>query len=451
MKKINQDKLLSSLRHGVAAMTAVLGATTSLHALEIHNNGSGTIVNFNTEFALGYFSSGEDYSGLGRNRVNWTEGYLKFGIDAETPFSDSVVGYGALSALYSFTSGDGDASGLTTGNEGEIDIEDAVVGLRFDNAFGNGGSLDVSIGAQNFVVGDGFLINGDALNAGSGISNQFDRGGAYWLAARKAFRETAILKFDTGSGFRGDVFYLGSDTELQGDTKLAGLNLEYGNEKLGTIGATYLNVVDVDTGTLGGAFATRKDLQTFSLRAQGSAGVEDLFLSGEIAYQTGDAGGGIPDVEAWGYYGEIGYTLSSLPWSPTLGYRYSHFSGDKPGTAKFEGFDPLFYGFNRGYGTWFQGEVAGNFSGPFNTNSNIHMIRLDLQPSDKYSVGMRYFDFSGDKAGGVSAQEFNLFAEIPVNDHLFISPLYGYHKAGSGFAPGTGDNHYFQIFAIANF
>lgn len=436
---------------GVAVLGTVLGAATSLHALEVSNNGNGTILNLNTELAFGYFSSGEDYSGAGRDRVDWTEGYLKFGVDGETPLSSTVIGYGAVSALYSFTGGEGDASGLTVGNESDIDIEDAVVGLRFKNAFGPDSSLDISVGAQNFAIGDGFLVQGDSLNAGSGLGNNFDRGGAYWLAARKAFRETAILKFDTGSGFRGDIFYLGSETELQGDAKLAGFNLEYGTERLGMIGLTYLNVVDVDTKSLGGAFATRKDLQTYSLRAQGSAGVENLFLSGEIAYQDGDAGGGTPDVEAWAYYVEAGYTFANIPWSPTVGYRYSHFTGDKPGTAKSEGFDPLFYGFSRGFGTWFQGEVAGNFSGPFNTNSTIQMVRLDLQPSDAFSIGARFFDFNADEVGGVDAQEINVFLEIPVNDHLYISPLYGYHHPQDGFAPGADNNHYFQVFAVVTF
>ncbi len=71
--------------------------------------------------------------------------------------------------------------------------------------------FELSVGSQNISIGDGFLINGDALNLGEGFdaipgAPDFDRGGGYWLAARKAFKKSLMLKLGGDNGFRGDLF-----------------------------------------------------------------------------------------------------------------------------------------------------------------------------------------------------------------------------------------------------
>ena len=49
----------------------------------------------------------------------------------------------------------------------------------------------------------------------------------------------------------------------------------------------------------------------------------------------------------------------------------------------FSNWDAMFSGFNRGYGTWVQGEVAGNYSGPFNTNTEVQHVALKVKPLDR--------------------------------------------------------------------
>jgi hypothetical protein len=110
------------------------------------------------------------------------------------------------------------------------------------------------------------------------------------------------------------------------------------------------------------------------------------------------------------------WTFSGLPWSPTATYRYSRFS---------EHFDPLFYGLSRGYGTWFQGEVAANYAGPFNSSQSI-MWRSRPSPVS-LTVGALYFGFdplSTDK-GNLGGR---LYLEWMVNEHWLISPLVGFYK-----------------------
>ncbi|MEZ5583921.1 MAG: alginate export family protein [Candidatus Competibacteraceae bacterium] len=308
---------------------------------------------------------------------------------------------------------------------------------------------------QGFILGDGFLINNDSLNFGDGLGERFDRGGAYWLAARKSFKKTFIGRFQTGTPVRGDLFYLGSGNPAQGFTELAGINLEYVDETYGTLGATYFRIVDVNKKLLGGFFALREDLDTFSIRGQGNAGVENLFLSFEYAHQTGNAA---IEVDAYAWYVEAGYTFAGIPWTPSLNYRYSAFTGDDPKTAKSEGFDPLFFGFNRGYGTWFQGEVAANYTGPFNSNTKVHHVALKAQPLENLGLGALYFNFTTDETQPGEdddfAQEIDLYAEWIVNDHLYVSPLYGIFIPGDGAEAAFGNdntNHYFQIIAVITY
>ncbi|MCQ5134626.1 hypothetical protein NE541_16555, partial [Coprococcus eutactus] len=59
------------------------------------------------------------------------------------------------------------------------------------------------------------------------LGANFDRGGAYYLAARKAFDRTAVLRLGGKQGWRGDLMWLKSDNHYQADTSLAVANLEH--------------------------------------------------------------------------------------------------------------------------------------------------------------------------------------------------------------------------------
>ncbi|WP_435100727.1 alginate export family protein [Arhodomonas sp. AD133] len=442
----------------VATLTVAAG---NAGAHDLYAGPDGSRFSIDTEIGVGYFSSQDDYSGRGREEVDWSEAYIKAGISGERALGNGASVYGALNLLASTTDGDGDAGGFTTGEESELDLEDAYVGWRSGGLFGEADNgVDFSVGSQAFTVGDGWLINGDALNVGAGLGDDVDRGGAYWLAPRRAFRRTAIARFSTASPWRGDVFYLASDNAVQGDTEIAGVNVEYGNDRLGTLAATYLRVVDVDDEVLGGLQAHREDLNTLSVRGNGSLGLDDTTFAFEATMQRGDPGiaGGDADVRAHAWYVEGGYQFADAPLAPKITYRFSRFSGDDPDTTDIEAYDPLFYGFSRGYGTWFQGEVAGNYTGPFNTNADVQHVGLYLHPHERVRLGALYFDFtSRETASGVSddfAEEVDVFMEYAVTDRLFVSPVYSRFEPGQGLADTLGrdeTNHYFQLIAIWNY
>lgn len=432
----------------------VVGLSAPASAYNFYDK-NGTELNVDIEAALGIFSSAETYNLGAKSQAGdseWQEGYIKYGLSGSQSIGSGSRVYGAINLVSSGTWGDGDAGGITSGNERETEVEDAYLGWRSGNlipALGEDG-LDLSIGRQPFTIGDGFLINSDALNFGDALNGpglDFDRGGAYWLAARKAFDRTAIARIGGSDGLRADLFWLASDNKAQAGMELAGINTEYVTPQ-GTFGLSYIEGLDVDdtfAPVLG--YGSRDGKKTTSVRYQGNAGVENLFLSAEFVNQ--EAGSGFNEnSKAW--YTEAGWTFNEAPWSPSVNYRYSSFD---------ESFDPLFFGFNRGYGTWFQGEVAANYAGPFNSNASVHHLGLKAAPSETLSIGALFFDFT-DTAGGtgnVNAQEVDIYAEWVAAPHLIISPLVGFYmpdksaaEGGSQF--GSDDTSvYAQIIAIFPF
>ena len=447
---------------GVLLGATALSGPAGAHTLYDHGD---TLIDFDFEAAAGIFNSSEAYAQVLRAEEaspTWLEGYAKYGLSAAQNLAGAGTLYGAFNLLSSATRGDGDAGGFTTGKEEDTQVEDAYIGWRSGDLvpwLGEDG-IDLSFGSQNFTIGDGFLVNGDSLNFGEGFEplaeagiapNGLSRGGAYWLAARKAFDQTAILRLGGQTGVHLDAFWLDSDNKAQAEMELAGVNLEYRDATYGTVGVTYLEGLDVDDESaefLG--YGHRDGQKTLAVRANGSLGVPSLFVSAEYVDQdNGDdylGAGDDGDDHAW--YGEAGWTFTDAPWAPKLTYRYSSFS---------DGFDPLFFGFNRGYGTWFQGEVAANYAGPFNSDTDVHHVGLVLAPSPTVEFGALFFEFEDAGQGFLDGNELDLYAQWVVNDHLVLSPLVGFYTpdvsaADGGTQIGNDDtNMYSQVIAIVNF
>ncbi|MFV3308030.1 hypothetical protein ACNFBT_22420 [Pseudomonas sp. NY15181] len=380
-----------------------------------------THLNANLEATFGIFHSQENYAPSGRlseGSSSWREGYVKYGLSFDQGLAGAGTTYGAFGLLSSGTWGDGDAAGFSDGSERTTKIEDASLGWRSGNLFSALGEdgVDLSFGRQNIVVGDGFLIDGDALNLGNGVADgEFNRGGAYYLAARKNFDETAVLRLGGKEGWRSDLMWLKSDNRAQAKSELYVGTLEH-VAKEATVGLTFIDVTDIDEQYASPLQLDRRDMKTYSLRATGNAGVENLFLSGEYAEQDKRH---VDNEDAW--YLEAGWTFKDVAWTPGVSYRYSRFS---------ENYDTLFYGFSRGYGTWFQGEVAGNYAGPFNSNSKIQQLTFKVSPLENLNLGAMLFDFKTlDKdLGNTDGQELDLYAEWGVTQNLMVMPLIGLYQ-----------------------
>jgi hypothetical protein len=388
------------------------------------------------------------------SRPTWSEDYIRYGISGSHAFTNAGSLYLTVQGLSTWNLGTGDAAGFSVGNERQTTLGNAYIGWRSGDLLPKLGhnAVDILFGRKFVKIGNGFLINGDALDFGNGFNNlikagiappNINRGGDYWFAARRAFGRTAILKVNTDAGLAFEGFWLSSVNTAQAHTRSAGGHVSYTNPKAGKIALTYLRGLHVD----------RREADFFGLRqregqntvyahGQTSLGVPSLKLGGGYVYQNNRK---YNHENAW--YAKANWTFSNLAWQPMIGYRYGHFSSH---------YDPLYFGFN-GYGTWFQGEVASNYAGPFSTDADVQQIKLTAQPLNNLTLGALFFDFTRTHDAHLNAQEYDFYAMWFVNKHLLISPLIGLYdpkysaNEGGSQLGGSGDNFYEQLFAIISF
>ncbi len=225
--------------------------------------GAGFVYNDKVNFGAGRFGDSKD-------PVTWQEGYLKPLLNLSYATTGTGTFYGGLSYVASGTSGDGDSGGFTSDADHGISKEQAYAGWKSGtllSAFGEN-ALDISVGSQEFSIGDGFLI----------MDGNYDgKKGAYWLGPHRAFDETALLRIKT-TLLNGDLFYLKSGAD-SAHTELSGLNIEHVDPQLGTIGASWMNVAGADSGF----YENREGMQIYSIRAQGTPlaalGEKDIFFA----------------------------------------------------------------------------------------------------------------------------------------------------------------------------
>ena len=408
---------------------------------------------FSLEAAAGYFDTRNTNFGAGRidlrdgentGDARWQEGYIKPALDAAYHLDQAGRIYGGVAVVGTVTAGDGDAGGYTNAGDDDSGLERLFAGWNSAKLLADSlgeDALDLSYGQQDFQVGDGFLIY-------DGSVDQF-RKGAYWLAPRNAFERAGLFKINT-QPVRGDLFYLKSD-EDQDSTELGGANIEYAPEKLGTFAVTYLHIFDSTPLYLD----DRQGMNVLSLRVNELLlpAIPNLSFWGEYVSETGSNEAG--KIKASGWYVEADYSFADWPWSPALSYRYAAFSGGDLDDATRRSFDPLFYGASRGWGTWVQGEITGNYF-LFNSNQRNQMIRLTVSPTEKLNLGLIYYQFSLDKNNysdmPVTAKDFadevNLYADWTIDDYATLSALYGVAFPGAAAEQVFGDDKPYHLFEI---
>ena len=417
--------------------------------------GIGGLLTENTNFGLGRLDL---RSGEVSGDAQWGEGYLKpsLSLDYDTPGAGAL--YGGVAGVGSLTIGDGDAGGFTDGGDKKLSLEALYGGWRSGALLADSlgeDALDLSAGRQDFQVGDGFLIwDGNFDTEGDG---------AYWLGPRTAFEFAGLARVDT-SPLGGQLFFLRADGD-QGHTELVGLNLDYGLSDLGlgedgVLGAMYLQITDGDARFEAETAREGMQLATLRLNDLRLPGFEDAGLYAQYAREFGN--GDEVDFDAQAFYVEPFYDFSWLSWSPRLAYRFAYFSGDAdPDDDEREDFDPLFYDYSRGWGTWTQGEIVGEYL-LFNSNQVNHMVHLSATPVEPVTIGALYYhfdlaekDYFGTPVGDRDfADEVNLYVDWTVNDNLFVGALSGVAWPGNAAEEVFGEDDPFYLllaYAIVTF
>jgi len=435
----------------------LIGIPPFSHAVQLYQGDEGHL-DLSFDLGMAAFRSDRSYAqtSVDQGSKTWSEGYADVTLMGSRTAVRNSSWYAAVGTLATTTRGDGDAAGFTTGDEERMALEDVYVGWRSGDLFpalGKNG-VDLSLGRQNFMLGSGFLIDGDAVNFGKGFDDlaaagiapgSMDRGGAYWLGRRHAFDRIALAKIGADTPLSGTLFWIESDNDAQAHTEIAGVDLNARTDHFGTFSLAYIRGLSVEDRWADFLdYSARDGQDTVNLRYDGSSLYSPLTLSGEYVYQDDDEG------SEWAWYGEVAWQFEGMAAKPRVGVRVSDFS---------EGFDPLFYGFSTGYGTWFQGEVAGNYAGPFNTNATISHLHLRAYPNDAITVGALFYDFSThDKdQGNLDGQELDFFLAWTMNDVVTVSPLIGFYKPDAAVGEGGSQlgnddlNVYGQLVLLLSF
>jgi hypothetical protein len=232
--------------------------------------------------------------------------------------------YAGVSVVAATTTLDGELSGqFARAGDEVLDTDHTYVGWRSEH-------FDLSFGAQEFSVGDGFII-------GDGNFNQGGENGQYWTGAFAAWRNSAVLKIN-GDKFRADVFWLRTDTDFR-DGRVVGLNVETQELAFGTLGAMYVEVLQ------GGAF-NLDGINSWNLRGADIRvpGLSNLSFFGEWVLELGndDQAGGREN-QAVGWYLEGQYSIPNVAWTTRVNYRYARLSGDDVDTPENEEYRGLYF------------------------------------------------------------------------------------------------------------
>ena len=474
MRNLKSAATVSAVSLTLAAGLGIVGAQNA-SAVELYNK-DGTKFEFTAEIGAGVFHNTEDFTAAARDNVSWSEGYAIMGFKAEQALDANWTAFGAFTGVVNGVRGQGDPIGSSIGNESGGQVQDAYAGLSWKAGPEGGASAKLSGGRQKWVLGDGFLIAGDQPTGGRGFGEQYNEDGGYYLNPRRVFSQTAILSVETGTPFRFDAFYIESEKGYNGQRSIAGGSIDYVDPTYGTIGVTYIRGIDIEKPgfVLAPATSASEDMDLYSVHGNTSLGIKDFGLAFTYANEQSDATATHNGLDAWAFYISPSYTFSSAMWTPTVYYRYASFSGDDVNTAANEGYDPLFYGAT-GWNTWFIGEIAANYSGPFSQNANVHSIGLKTAPNIDLGIGKltglsgylniyslrepeAFVGFTANAGPNATSSYFGtelaVYAEMQLFENLYVAPLYSVLFPGSGYesAYGQSDNvHNFQLSAILTY
>lgn len=371
-------------------------------------------------------------------RATWFETYVEYGLAGATRLGDSpFYAYGAVTGLTALSAGRDifrDNTRTTT------TVEKLYAGLIYAPLDGDL-RVNASVGRQNFTLNDGFLVSqyGMQWNAGP-------RPGVY-LAPRTTTDMSGLLTVRYGRWvFTG--FYLDPNEyePIESNTKLLGGNLRFNITDRFRVDATMMYVPSSDTryALPDGRREGRQGLRVYAGHARWAdpAVLDGLWLESEVAHEDNANFA----MSAWAGYATLGYLARTLPWSPSLSYRYAAFSGDDPTTGRYDRFDALYSG---GLNEWLQG-ISITKASP-NANRGTHRIRLNVAPKPGTTVTFDLFLHRAESLtnlGGNPAlatlishdlgQEYQVTLRAPIGDRLYFLGVAGVAVPGTAIRAAAG-------------
>lgn len=382
-------------------------ATSNLADLPVLYDADGTYVRAKFEALSLYYGNNNAWYGqpgkmlagnplvqgepAGKGYDDWLEGFVHYGIYGITPLTEKAYVYGGLSGLSSGSTGQ---ELFTDETRGYTWFEDAYAGIVAGQTDAKGNRLvfNMSAGRQRFTLANAFLIANTAANGQDRAALQAN---ARWSADMLALAQVAY------NNTRFEAFYLDPDElpVIDTNSRYVGANLETRPLSGLMLAASYINVPQSDYqyfGPTGAVIGTREGLSVFDARFTWSPRAANLsgpFFGGEAALQTHSEF----DMLAKAAYLEAGYRMPAAPWSPSLSYRASLFSGDDPDTAAYERWDPLLSGGNGEQ--WVQG--ANHFKVVQDSNVFAQRLQASLRPLPSVELVPQLWLFKADSENNI--------------------------------------------------
>ncbi len=359
---------------------------------------------------------------------SWGEAFIEPGIAATYAVGGGASLYGGYSWMGTATRGTDNAG---NGNTWHGDNEQLYGGLKWHDAGASGLGVDVSYGQQDFEVGKGMLLS-------KGASNGVQRG-ANQIGPRAAWANAALATVSVGD-FKVQGFWLkpNDSSAAETGTTLDGINVEWNPPSTVRLGAMWIHVPDSE-------IVTRDGLDVYDFRARWHPfwASPNLWFEAEYAWQTKS------NVDATGWLLQANYNAQDLAWKPLFDFRYASLSGDRPETAKWEGFDPLYFGGSNP--NWYQGQIGSTIFN--NTNMKVASAGVTLTPDANNIVVLRYLYFAADRTnsplaipapgqpppvgGGVPAKalanEFDTSWTYIIDRHVNVNGFAAYAAPGAGY------------------
>ena len=362
-----------------------------------------------------WFGASEQF--LGADIDHWADIGLDAGLSFEKTLGEGIL-FSELSGVYTSTSGD-DASGSTVGltDTSALTLEQAHVGWKAADLFEalENDTLSITVGRQSYNIGTGLQINDGGADGGEH--------GGWYLGLRTAFSDSLVASLDSDRWLI-EGFTLKNRPRKGGTQGEAyGANAEYKLDEKTRVGGTFMQV---DSNVPGDA-----KLDVFSARGEWrTSGIDNTAtgVSGEYVDQRSS------QLAATGYYVEIRAFLNGYG-GPAATYRYAHFDGDDPATAKDEQFRELAYGFSD-WGAWYQGEITGQYA-LGNGNLVSHQLRYTGERGSN-THNVLYYKLSLDEPAsfGVTSKdwgdELDVTLDWQASEKLLVTGVIGALFPGEG-------------------
>ena len=338
---------------------------------------------------------------------------------------DPLYLYGAATVVASDTLG---ADIYQRNEKMYVAVEKAYAGLLWVPEKGQ--SVNVSLGRQNYTLNDGFLIH--QVKGSTNVGNRR----ATFLGARTANDFAGLLNARSGQ-WQLQAFYLDPNEyePIESNTRFAGGNARYAFGEGLVADATFVEIVNSDTvnRTPQGTGVPRQGVQALAghLRWRNALGISDFQLEGEFGHQTSTKA----DISAYAGYASAGYRFSDTAWRPAIVLRYAEWTGDRPGTARYERWDPLL---PAGSDEWMGGMIFSKYV----ANSNLHQFRFRYfaEPSETFNFTVDWLKYRADQTNNLGATPvLSTLASRDLGDEvMFIGRQY------------LGKNYYLQTLASIN-